>query len=291
VRFGYASQNLTIAETTGRTLRLANLHDVEKVKGIIEANLHGLETILRWNALHGILLFRMSQQIVPFGSHPDFPYDWRVEHGDELRRLGALARDLGIRLSLHPGQFIQPGSPNDDVSPRSIAELRYIVQLLDLFGSPDSVCVLHLGGAYGDKESASAAFVSALTSEPEICSYLALENDERVWAVEEVVPVATALGVPAIVDTLHHAINPGSLDLRAAIDLALPIWSGRPKVHLSSQDSVKQRGAHAWGVEPEDALTLFAALDGRPADIMVEAKGKEGAVLPLLELARQADDG
>jgi UV DNA damage endonuclease len=288
LRFGYASQNLTIPATTGRTLRLANLQDADRVRALVQANLQGLEAILRWNAQHGIGLFRMSQQIVPFASHPAFPYDWRAEHADGFACLGALASDLGIRLSLHPGQFIQPGSPNGDVSVRSIAELRYIAQLLSLFGNGDSTCVLHLGGAYGDKQSAANAFINAMRGETDILTFQALENDERIWTVAEVTPVAQELGIPAIVDTLHHALNSGGLDLRAVLDLGLPTWQSRPKVHLSSQDPLKQPGAHAWGVDEADALALIEALHGREADIMVEAKGKEGAVLPVMELAATA---
>src|SRR5215204_2657210 len=115
---------------------------------LVWENLLGLETILRWNAEHGVNLFRMGQSLIPFASHPAFPYDWEDEHGDDLREIGELARSLGIRLSMHPGQFIQPGSLRPEVSERSLAELRYVTRVFDLIGSPDSVIVLHKGGAY-----------------------------------------------------------------------------------------------------------------------------------------------
>jgi UV DNA damage endonuclease len=278
IRFGYASQNLTIPATTGRTLRLVNLPDAERVRSIVGQNLSDLETIIRWNAAHGVGLFRMSQQLVPFASHLAFPYDWEGEHGPDLQRIGAIARDSQVRLSLHPGQFIQPGSPTPGVAERSLAELRYVVRLLSRLGSDDSVLVLHLGGAYGDKETAATNFVRSLCGEDEILRYLALENDERIWTVEDVVGVASRLHVRAILDTLHHELNPGSLTLPNAIDMIYPTWSGRPKLHLSSQDPAKQRGAHAFKVTEEDLGVLTTALDGREVDIMIEAKGKEQAV-------------
>ena len=104
--------------------------------------------------------------------------------------------------------------------------------------------------------------------------HLAPENDERIWTVAE---VASALGVPAITGTLHHHPNPGALGLREALDLSLPTWANRgarPKVHLSSQVPQKQAGAHSYAVD-------LGALDGRDADVMVEAKGKEHALAPL----------
>jgi UV DNA damage endonuclease len=279
MRFGYASQNLTLGVTTGHTLRLAGLDDATRVRAVVESNLAGLRTILHWNAEHGVALFRMSQQLIPFASHPRFPYDWEAEHGTELRDLGRLAGQLGIRLSMHPGQFIQPGSPTGDVAARSMAELRYVARLLSLLGASD--LVLHLGGAYGNKAAAAAQFVRSLEGQDEILAYLALENDARLWTVEDVLGAARDLSVPVIVDTLHHTLNPGSLTLPAALDAAHPTWSRRQKVHLSSQDPAKQPGAHAWAITPRDYVALREAVGQRPVDVMVEAKGKEEAVLAL----------
>ncbi|CAA9424285.1 MAG: UV damage repair endonuclease [uncultured Rubrobacteraceae bacterium] len=284
IRLGYPTQNLTIPAGTNRTLRLANLPDADRVRGLIRENLAGLETIIRWNAAHGIPLFRMGQALIPFASHPEFPYDWEAEHGEELRRAGELARELGIRLSMHPGQYIQPGSPKPGVAERSLAELRYVARIFDLIGSPDSVLVLHMGGAYEDRFTTAARFVETMRPEEGVLKYLALENDERIWTVAEVVEVAGSLGIPAITDTLHHDLNPGSLALEEALDLSLPTWEergARPKLHLSSQNPEKQAGAHAYSVDLMDWRALVDALHGREADVMVEAKGKEHALIPM----------
>jgi UV DNA damage endonuclease len=44
--------------------------------------------------------------------------------------------------------------------------------------------------------------------EENVLKYLALENDERIWHVADVVKVAQALGIAAITDTLHNRLNP-----------------------------------------------------------------------------------
>ena len=285
IRYGYPAQNLTLPATTNRTLRLASLADAEKVRALVWENLLGLEIIIRWNAERGIGLFRIGQGLIPFASHQAFPYDWPEEHGDDLRHLGALARSLGVRLSMHPGQFINPGSPNPETAERSIDELRYTASVFDLMGNEDAVIVLHLGGAYDDRTAAVDRFVEALRPEEGVRRYLALENDERIWTVEEIVGAARTLGIPAIVDNLHHGLNPGGLSLGEALDLALPTWEARgvrPKVHLSSQDPTKRPGAHAHAIEAEDWAAFLDALAGRETDVMVEAKGKELALPPLL---------
>ncbi len=284
VRLGYPTQNLTIPAGTNRTLRLANLRDKDKVRGLVRENIAGLTKILPWNAKRGIWLFRMGQAMIPFASHPDFPYDWEEEHGPELRRAGMLARELGIRLSMHPGQYIQPGSLKPEVVERSLAELRYVARLFDLIGSTDSVLVLHMGGAYEDRAATARRFAEVMRPETGVLRYLALENDERVWTVPEIVETARVLGIPAITDAFHHGLNPGGLDLEEALDLSLPTWEARgdrPKLHLSSQDPEKQPGAHAYSVNLADWHALEYALRGREVDVMVEAKGKEHALVPL----------
>src|SRR5919199_1782856 len=208
IRLGYPTQNLTIPASTNRTLRLANLSDASKLREIVRANVRGLLEILRWNAERGVGLFRIGQSLIPFASPPAFPYDWEAEHGDDLRAVGELARSLGIRLSMHPGQFIQPGSPKPGVSERSLVELRYAARVFDLIGSPDSVLVLHVGGAYGDKPATAARFVETMRPERGVLDYLALENDERIWTAAEVTEVARSLGIPAITDAFHHSLNP-----------------------------------------------------------------------------------
>lgn len=284
IRLGYPTQNLTIPAGTNRTLRLANLQDTEKLKALIQENIAGLKEIIRWNARRGIGLFRMGQSLIPFASHPEFPYDWRKEHEEELREAGELAQSFGIRLSMHPGQYIQPSSLKPEVVQRSVEELRASARILTLLGGPDSVLVLHLGGKNEDKTATSRRFVEVLRDEEEVLRYLALENDERIWTVPEVVETATALRIPAITDTLHHDLNPATLTLAEALDLSLPTWQvrgARPKIHISSQNPEKQSGAHAFSIDLVDWNTLLDALGGREADVMVEAKGKEQALIPL----------
>ncbi len=289
IRLGYPCENLTLGATTNRTLRLARLEE-GRVRAKVAANLEDLRRILHWNRAQGFSLFRIGQHLIPFASHPAFPYDWEKAHGEELREVGRLAQSLGQRLSMHPGQYVNPASPSPQVVERSLAELRYSARLLALLGAEEGVLVLHLGGVYGDRSQALRRFVENLRGEGEVLRYLALENDERLWNVEEVLKAAEALGVPVVVDTLHHALNPGRLPLGEALTLAFSTWRGRPKVHLASQDPGKRPGAHAEEVAPGDWAGLLGALPG-PADIMVEAKGKEKALLRAYPFGEDGERG
>lgn len=284
-RVGYPCLNLALDLGTNRTLRLASLGDQGKLRAVVAANIANLEAIIRFNAAHRVPLFRLGSSFIPFASHEAFPYDWRAEHEGELRRAGASAAKAGQRLSIHPGQYTVPGSPDERIRRAGIAELRYAADLLDLLGQGDAPVVLHVGGAYGDKPAAAARFIASLENESGILRHLALENDERIWTAAEVAGIARALGVPMILDALHHRLNPGGISLPRAIELALPTWeSRRPKLHISSQDPTKNPGAHAYGIDPADWDELLAALDRAGAagvDVMIESKGKEQSLRPL----------
>jgi UV DNA damage endonuclease len=304
LRLGYACQNLTLPATTTHTLRLAGVPNETRLREVVNRNLDNLERILRWNAGKGIALFRIGSHLVPFASHSAFPYDWRAAHGGRLREIGQLARGFGQRLSMHPGQYTNPGSPSEATAQRSLEELRYAADVLDLLDAPDGVLVLHMGGGHGDKPAAAKRFISMLRSQSKILRYLALENDERIWTPPEVFETAAALGVPAILDTLHQRMNPGGMPLRQALAIALATWTNRPpptptgtrrktapawrpKLHISSQDADKHPGAHSRRIRRADWAELLKALDGRDADIMIEAKDKDLAALTLLRTIKR----
>lgn len=285
IRVGYPCMNRTLGATTGRTVRLANVGDLERVRAAVAGNLVDLERMLRWNAEHGFHLLRIGNDLIPFASHKAFAYDWRAEHGPRL--LGRLAGELNQRLSLHPGQYINPGAPDPGVVGRSLAELDYAAALMDLVGDVSSVIVLHMGGVYGDRAAAAKRFVDTLRDRPNVLRHLAIENDERCWSAAQVAEAAAELGVPMILDTLHHRLNRGEgggQTLAAAMDRALASWDTRPgvrpKLHISSQDPEKRPGSHAAAISGRDWGVLTRALRGRDADVMLECKDKESGAPP-----------
>ena len=49
------------------------------------------------NTERGVGHFRIGQNLIPFASHPAFPYDWESEHGGALREAGAHAYSVDSR--------------------------------------------------------------------------------------------------------------------------------------------------------------------------------------------------
>jgi len=92
---------------------------------------------------------RISSEMFPFASHAELGYTLEFAK-DELEAVGQLVMKYGHRVTMHPGQFTQIGSPKKNVVEASIRDLEYHAQLLDLLGlkgqiDRDAVMILHMG--------------------------------------------------------------------------------------------------------------------------------------------------
>lgn len=292
---GYACLNKTLG-TKARTVRLANL-TTEKVIGPIAQNLDDLHAMLRWNVEHGVRFFRASSDLVPFASHPDFPFDWAEAFAwkfDEIRRL---VKAEGLRVTAHPGQYTVLNSPREEVVEAALAELEYHARLLALIDPRQGTMTLHVGGAYGDRAAAMDRFAATLGRlSDEARARLAIENDDKTFTLAETVALGERTGLPVIVDLFHHRCNPSGETwdegLVPLLGRAAATWGRRvPKLHLSSQKPGTTT-SHADYLLMDDVQTLLDVMeqvDGdAPYDLMLEAKQKECA---LLEVQRYLDTG
>ncbi len=292
MQVGYACVN-TQLPSASRTLRLANVSD-ERLRELVAANLGALEAILRWNAEHDVLVFRLSSETVPFGSHPANTLRWWEELAPRFSQLGALMREEGMRLSTHPGQFTVLGSPEERHVAASLAELEYHARLLEAFGLDRAhKIVVHAGGVYGDAAAAAERFSRAFARlSPAAQERLVLETDER-WALADVLPLAGRIGVPVVFDVFHHELRPSlpELSVREAVLLAAETWrdgDGRQEVHFSTQEPGRRPGAHSETIDL-DAFGRFAAAVGDlDLDCVLEVKDKERSTLRARELLGQS---
>lgn len=170
MRIGYPTQNLSLGCSSSRTFRLAS-YSVERLIATIEQNLDCLERMLRYNVEHDLLYFRLSSEIIPFASHPVCTYDWSSACGARFAELGAFARQHGMRLALHPGQYTLINSPDPRIVDNSIRELAYQTHMLDLMGMDATHKVqIHVGGVYGNKPAAVRRFIDTLRACPPMFS-------------------------------------------------------------------------------------------------------------------------
>ena len=156
---------------------------------------------MRWNEAHGIAVFRLTSNLIPFGSHAANQLAWWDEFAPRFGELGRLMLDGGMSISTHPGQYTVLASARPEVVDAAVAELEYHDRLLTAFGLDAShKIVLHAG-----PPARFAAGFERLT--PGAAARLVLENDER-WPLEPVLELAAQLGVPVVVDVFHHELAP-----------------------------------------------------------------------------------
>lgn len=286
-RLGYACIALGINATTNRTCRLANA-TTDRLRELISANLAGLIGVLRYNARLNVRFFRVSSLVIPYASHPVNTIHWWNEFGERLTEIGSYARAQGMRLSMHPGHHTVLSSPRPEVVEAAVSDLTYHARFLSSLGlGPDHKIVIHAGGTYGDRAAAIDRFVATYQRlPPTIRSRLVLENDERSYSVDAVLAISARSGVPVVFDALHDSVlpGPGISDRPTLLRACFDTWrtlDGPPIVHFSSQDPSKTRGAHARWIDPEGFLRFAHDTGATPVDCMLEAKGKELALLRL----------
>lgn len=281
MRLGYACINITL-ERKVRGLQLATLRarGIPYLQTLVDDNLALLADVLRWNQAHGIMMFRITSDLVPFGSHDEV--DLTLLNFDLARAIPPLA--AGMRLSTHPGQYTVISAAGH-VWDASRKELLFQSEMMDILGIDGDV-VLHGGGVYGDRAGTSRRIVDNITSLPPATRRrLRLENDERSWSVEDLLPICEETGTPLVVDNLHHALNDDGVPLAALPwERIKATWAGRlPKLHYSEQDPAKRPGAHSEYVGAEAFRRFQDAVGLDDYDVMLEAKGKELALLRLRE--------
>lgn len=296
-RLGYACLNTVLrnkkpaSETIfcSRTCRLDSLVNkgMDWVKELGRKNVQDLISIIEWNEQNNIRFFRISSEMFPYASHGTHGYD--LEYcAPLLARAGELANKYGHRLTTHPGQFTQLGSPKPEVVDAAVRELAYHTEMLDRMGiSPDGVIIVHGGGVYGDKGAAIERIKHTIREvlPQHIRQRLVLENDELCYNAEDLLPVCEELDVPLVFDYHHDRLNPSSIPPSTIIQRADAIWRRRgirPKQHLSEPRpgavTLMEKRAHA------DRCETFPLELPDDIDLMIEAKDKEQAVLHLYRI-------
>ncbi|MDA0184232.1 UV DNA damage repair endonuclease UvsE [Solirubrobacter phytolaccae] len=269
-------------------------------------SLEHLTAILEYLGRHDIRMYRITSDLAPYATHPDLPQFHRQveECADELARVGALARELDIRLSSHPGQYIVLNSENDRVVEGAARDLEVQAALLDAMGcGPEAVVVLHVGGGQGDALGRFEAGFERLSDRAQ--ARLVIENDDRTFGLRDVLGLHERTGLRVVWDILHHHCHdPDGIPDREALELALATWPDdvTPKIHYSTPKTameerkkkvgrktvtewvLPQLRAHADLIDPiAFGQFLREIATGLDFDVMLEAKGKDLALLRLRE--------
>jgi UV DNA damage endonuclease len=259
------------------------------------ANARDVVKMLRWNDRYGIKFLRLSSEMFPFASHEEYGYKLAPFASRTLAEVGKVAAELGHRLTTHPGQFTQLGSPRKQVIENALRDLDYHTELLSLLNLPpqqnrDAVMILHLGGVFGDKAATLDRFRENYKGLPQGAKdRLVLENDDVSWSVHELLPLCEELNIPMVLDFHHNniifdadQIREGTKDMMQLFPRIIATWKRKnitPKMHYSEPTPAAITGRQRRKHNPRVATLPPCPPD---MDLMIEAKDKEQAVFDLM---------
>jgi UV DNA damage endonuclease len=206
------------------------VHNIQSYYNLIEY-VGGLPNVLR--------MVRLGSDVLPVFTEPTWCYFWKrpdvVRYCEEhFARVGALARSLDVRLSMHPGQFTVLASDNDDIVERSIEEFEYHINVARWMGYgvnwQDFKCNVHISGRRGP-----AGIINALQRlSPEARNCITIENDENKWGLDASLELEKHVAL--VLDIHHHWCREGEY-IRPTDDRFARVvdsWRGvRPVIHYS----------------------------------------------------------
>lgn len=296
IRLGYVSTATTLWEATpSRTVTFKRYGELEKEKrmqklyDVTRQNLANTLRILYYNAAHEIKVYRLSSSIVPLATHPEVQWDFVVPFRAEWEELGEWIKRHHMRVSFHPNQFTLFTSSNPAITANAVKDMEFHYKMLEAMGVHDhSFINIHVGGAYGDKPSATARFHENIKQLPlDVKRRMTLENDDKTYTAEETLAICQRERIPLAFDYHHHMANPGEMPLEELLPLVFETWEHTgtcPKIHISSPKSEAEFRSHADFVDLEFIMPFIQILKAlkRDVDFMIEAKTKDQAMLRLI---------
>ena len=278
-----------------RTYTLKNIKSLgiengrKKVLEVVANNIDALKRSFEYCSKNDIGAFRVSSDIVP---HLFNLLDLEIIRKTEIEYIQKELRSIdkmGLLLSMHPGQYVNMGSPTKSVVENSVRGLKEHFFVAECLGIEE--INIHIGGAYGDKEAAKKRFIVNMTellSKDEM-GIITIENDELNYGIEDVVEVAKKLGIRAVFDIHHERVyrmrRPSNKGLEALFLLARETWEeyGYQRVHLSSPKnsfaSFRESRSHSDYIDIVDVPRWIFKYPDVYMDI--EAKAKECAIKKL----------
>ena len=256
------------------------------LQGLYADNITRLAAAAAYCAAHGIRLYRLSAALFPMLDLEGDAGGQQVLEtlAAELRAAGDAFTAAGIRVLVHPDQFIVLNSESSDVVRRALYALSFHGLVMDGLGfglTPWNAILLH--GGKGGRAAELATIIPTLPDN--VRARLCLENDERAFGPAELLPVCEAVNVPMIFDAHHHVVrekleSQNDPSVREWVLAARATWTP-PEwqvVHLSNGIDGPQDRRHT------DLITHFPDAYRDVPWIEVEAKGKERALAGLKAL-------
>jgi len=186
-------------------------------------------------------MVRLGSEMLQGYTHEEWIPFWQQQDVQDhcakiFAPVGESARQLGVRLSFHPGQYCVLASESDEIVERSILEFEYHADMARWMGYGATwhdhgfKINVHLSGKGG-----TAKFLRTLGRlTPEARNLITIENDEISNGLDSTLTVANSVAL--VLDIHHHWINTGEyIDPKDhRVQRVVESWRDRrPAMHYS----------------------------------------------------------
>ena len=290
MRIGYPCINLSLECRSSRTFRLKN-YSISRLKDTIKNNLNCLQEILDYNKKYGFLFFRITSDLIPFASHKVMDFQWQEYFKDIFLKIGDFIKKNQMRITMHPGQYTVLNSINEGVFRRSLKEVEYHVEVLDLMKLDSTAKIqVHVGGKYDKKKESLNRFIERYSEYNEkIKKRLVIENDAKSYNLNDCMNIHKEIGIPVIFDIYHHQCNNSGESMEIGFKKFTSTWKqkdGIPIVHYSSEHPIKGKPSHSEHIDLADFNNFLEKTHDFDFDIMLEIKDKEKSALKALNVLK-----
>ncbi len=306
VKLGYVAMSVNLQNASpSRTMTFSQFQKIKdreaairKLERIARTNLENSLRLLKHNVAHDISFFRFSSRLIPLANHPEVEeWDYLKAVEGPLAEIGNWLADHPARVDFHPDHFVLLTSRKVDVLNNTIKTLNMHHGLLKGMGiSARHRCVLHVGGAYKDKEKALEVFVNNWGYVPQhLQEMIMLENDDKTFNAADTLYLCEKLGIPLVFDYHHHLAHHDDKDFTVYWERILKTWeqSDLPlKMHISSPRDEKDYREHADYIDSGMLFDFLNQVKGsvNRIDCMIEAKQKDDALFRLMEDVKKRPD-
>ena len=312
----YSTGTTTVAWLGRQTKTVAE----EKLWDVSKQNLQNtINLVKKVSTLpEGLRMVRLSSEILPVYTHAAWSYFYKQQDVQRMlelgfARIGEIARESGVRLSFHPGQFCVLASENPGIVENSIAEFEYHADMARMMGYgksfQDFKINVHISGKLGPDGIRAAH--KRLSTVAQNC--ITIENEENAWGLNDALELSDIL--PIVLDVHHHWCREGEwLDPNDdRVKHVIDSWRGvRPVMHysMSREDYLVD---HCPETKPDYKLLLengykkaklrahsdfywnraaneWVIQYTKTHDIMCESKAKNLASFELYELSRKQQE-
>ena len=292
VRLGYVALSKALDDvTTSSTITYTNYinknYNTSKLLEITKNNLDSLYEIIKYNVKNNFHFYRLTSKLVPLATHDKVDFDYITPLLDEYKKIGKLINDNNIRVDTHPDQYAVLNSMNSKIVKNTVEILEYHYKIMDAIGIKDKIIILHVGSSACGKKASITRFINNFNKLPDhIKKCIAVENDDKVYNIKDVLELCHKINVPMVLDYHHFICNNEKEDINDYLKEIIDTWNGKlPKMHFSSPKSKlkKEFRSHSNYINKECFIKFINILkkQDKDIDIMLEAKAKDDAVSRL----------